>query len=473
MNYPKIIQGGMGVAVSGWPLANAVGRCGQLGVVSSTGLDAVFTRRLQLGDVGDHIREAMENFPLKDVAERIWERYFVPGGKDPDEAFKSKPTPSIKLPRPFTELVVVANYVEVFLAKRGHTGPVGINLLEKIQIPTIPSLLGAMLAGVDFVLMGAGIPRSIPGILDDLACMRATELRIDVQGAEAGESYFTRLDPSTWGFKGIDELKRPQFLPIISSSALAQTLARKANGRVDGFVVEGATAGGHNAPPRGHVQLNDRGEPIYGPRDTPDLEAIANVGLPFWLAGSYGDPEKFQEAISTGATGVQLGTPFAFCKESGLEENLRLRAIQQSLDGQGEIYTDPLASPTGFPFKVLQMAGTLSHDDVYHERGRICDLGYLRHAYRKEDGEVGYRCAAEPEDSYVKSGGDLQDTIGRKCLCNGLMASAGVPQTRKDGAVEPPIMTAGDMYAELARYVKPGDMNYTAEDVIKYVLGIA
>ena len=30
-------------------------------------------------------------------------------------------------------------------------------------------LYGAMLAGVDYVLMGAGIPRTIPGILDSLA----------------------------------------------------------------------------------------------------------------------------------------------------------------------------------------------------------------------------------------------------------------------------------------------------------------
>jgi NAD(P)H-dependent flavin oxidoreductase YrpB (nitropropane dioxygenase family) len=46
---------------------------------------------------------------------------------------------------------------------------VGINLLEKVQMPTLASLYGAMLAGVDVVLMGAGIPTQIAGILDKLS----------------------------------------------------------------------------------------------------------------------------------------------------------------------------------------------------------------------------------------------------------------------------------------------------------------
>ena len=37
---PAVIQGGMGVGVSGWPLARAVARTGQLGVVSGVALDA-------------------------------------------------------------------------------------------------------------------------------------------------------------------------------------------------------------------------------------------------------------------------------------------------------------------------------------------------------------------------------------------------------------------------------------------------
>ena len=136
--YPKIIQGGMGIAVSSWPLAAAVARRGQMGVVSSSGLDLVLARRLQLGDIGGRLREALDQFPIRSVAERVLARYFIPGGKAPDAPFRSKPLPSIRPSQAILELMVVANFAEVFLAKQGHSGPIGINLLEKIQLPTLP-----------------------------------------------------------------------------------------------------------------------------------------------------------------------------------------------------------------------------------------------------------------------------------------------------------------------------------------------
>jgi len=52
---------------------------------------------------------------------------------------------------------VVANFVEFFLARNGHDNPVGINYLEKLQLPHLPSIYGAMLAGVGYILMG-GVP---------------------------------------------------------------------------------------------------------------------------------------------------------------------------------------------------------------------------------------------------------------------------------------------------------------------------
>src|SRR5690606_4725489 len=161
-----------------------------------------------------------------------------------------------------------------------------------IQLPTLPSLLGAMLAGVDYVLMGAGIPRAIPGVLDDLARYRPVALPLDVAGARPDERYAATLDPADIVPDPGSVLERPRFLAIVSSSTLAMTLARKASGRVDGFVIEGPSAGGHNAPPRGPLQLSAQGEPVYGPRDVPDLEQIRSLGRPFWLAGSWGRPGK-------------------------------------------------------------------------------------------------------------------------------------------------------------------------------------
>lgn len=472
MTYPSIIQGGMGVAVSAWPLARAVSMRGQLGVVSGTGIDTVLVRRLQLGDVGGHLRRALDHFPVKEMAERIWERYFVPGGKAPDAPFKSKPMPSIEPTRALLELTVVANFVEVFLAKHGHGGLVGVNLLEKIQLPTLPSLFGAMMAGVDFVLMGAGIPRHIPGALDKMAALEPTELPINVAGATSEDRFVNRFDPREFYPADMPPPGRPQFLAIVSSSTLALTLAKKASGKVNGFVIEGWTAGGHNAPPRGALQLTDAGEPLYGERDVPDLAQFREIGLPFWLAGSYGDAERLRQAQAEGAQGVQVGTAFAFCDESGLSAELKRSVIRQSLRGEAKVFTDPVASPTGFPFKVLQMSGTASEAEVYANRTRICDLGYLRTPYKKEDGTVGYRCGSEPIDDFLAKGGTLEDTEGRKCVCNGLLATVGLAQQRKWGETEPPLITSGDEVTQLARFVRSGEDRYSADDVIDTLLGI-
>ena len=259
-------------------------------------------------------------------------------------------------------------------------------------------------------------------------------------------------------------------MAIVASATLAITLARKSNGRVDGFVIEGDIAGGHNAPPRGPLQLTAAGEPIYGLRDVPDLEKFRALGLPFWLAGGYARPEKLAEATREGAAGIQVGTPFAFCDESGIEGSLKRQACQLARTGGAHVFTDPLASPTGFPFKVLQMANSLSEADQFALRERVCELGYLRQAYRKPDGTLGYRCPAEPEEDYIRKGGDAADSEGRKCLCNGLMTNLGFGQVRSNGKREMPLLTAGNDVADLARFLKPDTDSYTAADVVAYLL---
>jgi NAD(P)H-dependent flavin oxidoreductase YrpB (nitropropane dioxygenase family) len=88
---PLIIQGGTGVGVSGWPLARAVAQTGQLGVVYGVALDAVLSRRLQLGDADGHLREALGHFPEQSIAARILERYYVPGGISPGTPFRPVP----------------------------------------------------------------------------------------------------------------------------------------------------------------------------------------------------------------------------------------------------------------------------------------------------------------------------------------------------------------------------------------------
>ena len=474
LQLPTIIQGGMGVAISDWRLARTVSQLGQLGVVSGTGISCVMARRLMDGDLAGDMRRAIENFSLSEMVQDILDRYFIPDGKSDDEPYLSTPTYSLR-PSGFVDrLTALANYVEVFLAKEDHKGIVGINLLEKVQMPNLASLYGAMLAGVDYVLMGAGIPTQVAGILDKLSNHEPVSYRLDVQGAAPEDDVRIHFDPERV-FPGVSKilgrLKRPKFLPIVSSSVLAQVLLKRSEGPIDGFVIEAPAAGGHNAPPRGGMKLTDEGEPIYGEKDTVGLDKFRDMGIPFWLAGAFGHRARLKTALNEGAAGIQVGTAFALCDESGMETGLKKRTLQQVIDGNARVFTDPNASPTGFPFKVARVDGTVSEKSVYDARNRLCDLSMLRNLFKKDDGSVGYRCPAEPVEDFVRKGGTADQTVGRTCLCNNLMSAAGIPQQRKDGYVEPPLVTAGDDLTEVARFVKPGNTGYTAKDVITDLLG--
>jgi nitronate monooxygenase len=475
LTNPVLIQGGMGVGVSNWRLAKAVSKEGQLGVVSGTMLDTVFARRLQDGDKDGHMQRACQHFPVKELVQRVWQRYFREGGKQASEPYLNVPMIGVQPPVASLELIVLANFAEVFLAKEGHQGMVGINYLEKIQLPTLPSLYGAMLAGVDYVLMGAGIPKAIPGVLDALSEHKEVSLKLNIQssgfseGANENISYLT-FNPSDILLGG-QTLKRPEFIAIVSSHTLAANIAKKASGKVNGFVIENHTAGGHNAPPRGALQLSQEGEPIYTKRDEADLEEIKKLELPFWLAGMYGSAEKLQEALALGATGVQVGTPFAFCQESGITEAIKTSTLQKVLEQSCTIFTDPCASASGYPFKITNVDNSLSEPAVYQARERVCDLGYLRSGYNRKDGSIGFRCPGEAEADYVKKGGLVEDTVNRKCLCNALLSNIGLGQTRANGYEEPPLVTAGDHISELRQFLSPDELSYSAKSVIEQILG--
>ncbi len=479
---PAVIQGGMGVAVSSHRLAAAVAGAGGLGVVSGVALDTVLARRLQLGDPDGTMRAALAAFPDQRIAERALARFHRPGG-DPGGLGGPRFRPIGRLDvhqRPdAVALAVLGGFAEVWAARQGHDGPVGINLLEKVQAWTPAILLGAVLAGVDVALVGAGIPGHLPRILDGLAALEPVELPLDVEGA-AGGAHQVRLDPaavlSAAARSGLVP-RRPQLLAIVSSHVLAAYLARDPVTRPDGYVIEGPPAGGHNAPPRGRLQLDGTGQPVYGERDLADLTKMAALGQPFWLAGGYGTPERLREALAVGAAGIQAGSVFALSEESGIDPALRSRVLAELVAGHLDVRTDAKASPTGFPFKVVALPGTLGEGaegtggNTYAGRIRTCDLGYLRSAYERPDGSVGYRCPAEPVDVYVRKGGAVEDTEGRLCLCNGLTATVGLGQRRPDGTEEPPLVTFGaDLAgAEALARLHPG--GWTAAQALGWLRG--
>lgn len=228
-------------------------------------------------------------------------------------------------------------------------------------------------------------------------------------------------------------------------------------------------AGGHSAKPRGPLTLDGTGQPVYGPRDRVELDKISALGLPYWLAGGRASPEGLRDARRSGAEGIQVGSAFALCAESDLDAGLKATLIERGHAGTLQVRADPVASPTGFPFKVAQLPGTVAEPVTYSQRRRLCDAGALRVPYRDADGTVGYRCPAEPSRHYARKGGRPADTVERMCLCNGLIAAIGLPQRRPHARSEPPVVTIGQDLSFLPHLCRPDGDGYQARDVIDYL----
>ena len=126
-HFPKVIQGGMGIAVSSWQLAKEVSKAGQIGVISGTAIDGVISRRLQDGDPTGDIRRAMSHFPDQKVVKELLDKLFIEGGRDQNMPYIDIPKLTLK-PSQFTNnLLVVASFVEVWLAKENNPGLIGID----------------------------------------------------------------------------------------------------------------------------------------------------------------------------------------------------------------------------------------------------------------------------------------------------------------------------------------------------------
>ncbi len=219
-------------------------------------------------------------------------------------------------------------------------------------------------------------------------------------------------------------LRRPNVLAIVSLPLLASYLARDEATVPDGFVIETHRAGGHSAPPRGALQLDAKGEPVYGPRDHPDLAKMAGIGLPFWLAGGAAHPERLHGARawvrpvcrSQCVRAVRRVGPAAR-PAPGAEDAGSRRGAEGTQRSEGIAHR--------LPFKVAEVSGTLSDPAVRTARRRVCDLGYLRVPYRTAKGTIGYRCPAEPEAAYLRKGGSAADTEAVSACATGYWPALG------------------------------------------------
>lgn len=460
----SIIQGGMGIYISSPHLANTCSRVGALGTVSCTGAERVLVHLLQRGDVDGHYRRALSHFPFPEITERILAKYFVEGGKPVDQSFKEVPLFSLRPRRDLIELAIAASFALIWLAKEGHDGPISVNYLEKLQIGHIYHLTGAMLAGVDFVTMGAGLTRQIPGVLDAIASGGNPAYLVYVENSTR-DNEISFAPQEFLGEKYPRELKRPGFLPIVSTDVLAKRMAeRLPSGSIQGFVIELPTAGGHNAPPRKKGVLDETGQPVYGEKDEVAFNVLRGLGIPFWVGGSFASPEGLARAQALGAVGIQAGSIFALSEDSGMDPLYRRKMRYLGYRGELAVRTDPNASPTGFPFKVPQLAGTMSESEVYAARERNCSRKALQFPAERTNGKIVFRCAAEPVNDFLKKGGKLEDTVDVRCLCNGLFSAAGLGDPK-----ELPIFTMGDDVSFLRHLMRDENDSYTATDAIAYL----
>jgi NAD(P)H-dependent flavin oxidoreductase YrpB (nitropropane dioxygenase family) len=468
IQYPLIIQGGMGIGVSTAEMARSVAISGHLGVVSGTALDAVITRKLQDGDADGRVREALSLFPDQNCVEELLSRYFIEGGKDLSASYLDIPKPSMHPSTFASQLLVMSSFVEVATSKAGHDGLIGINLLEKIQLVTPASLYGAMLAGVDYILMGAGIPTEIPGLIKNLSLSKYIRFPIRVTGGQVHG--ILEFDPKIISHVNPETVSKPLFLAIVSSHILASYLYRDEATRPDGFIVEGPMAGGHNAPPRAKDSIDADGQSIFTSKDFADIPAVAALNLPFWLAGGFGTPQRVGLAMELGATGVQVGSLFALAEESGLTTELKDHLLSKIISGTIEIRTEPHYSSTGFPIKVVNLAGTATDTELFDARQRQCDLGYLRTPYQRDSGSIGFRCSAEPIKIFAFKGGDTREAQGVRCLCNALLANIGLGQVRWGSYHEPALITMGSDVSGCLQMWRIKGRRWSSQEVIEYLL---
>jgi NAD(P)H-dependent flavin oxidoreductase YrpB (nitropropane dioxygenase family) len=490
---PLLLGGGMAVGISTPSLVKAVstyelpclgrGRC--LGITSGTAAGNLLARRLQHGDT--RVRLALDALgalapSLESELSELHRAYFVPGGKAASQPYKPVRGFGMDAPRSLQLLTIAANFTTVWECKQGHNNPVGINYLQKIELSQLPALYGAMLAGVDYVCVGAGNPAAFPGHLRALARREPVEQAVHV--ARATKPHTIRFDPTDFGARELPELRGPRFIAIVSTCEQAEQLAGSEATRPFGFVFEGAGAGGHNAPPADYRRILGV-PPRWGAKDELDVRRVAGLREPFWLAGAYGNPDGLRRALEVGAAGVQCGTILAFSNESGMSPALRLRVLERIWHKDLAVVTEPLMSPTGFPFKVVQLSGSLSDEAVRSGRERVacCDLGHLatpvetkRRVTRSDGGidevvELQTLCPAEPVEAFTRKGGVAMRRKGTICLCNGLMSTAGYPGIRGD-YVEPPVVTAGDASVKDVRdiQVQVRRLTYSAAEAIARVL---
>ncbi len=333
-----IIQGGMGVGVSLSPLARAVAVEGGLGIVSSACLDRLVSKRT------------------------------------------GKKTNSYE-----------AAYEEVSLAKAGG-GFAGINIMCALVRDYEDSVRGALDAGADAIISGAGLPLSLPAI---------------------------------------QQPKETALVPIVSSPRALELICKKwgkMGYRPDAAVLEGPLAGGHLGFKLDQIGLESN---ILDNLLPPVKDMAVKYGdFPVIVAGGIYTHHDIVRFLKMGADGVQMGTRFLATEESSASDAYK-QAVVNAREEDIIVAHDP-GSPCGLPFRIIRQS-SMYVSAVGKKRKPKCDKGYVL----MKDGEGKFsKCAARESNEH------------HFCVCNGLLSSGGY-----NPGQEEPLYTAGSNAWRVERIV--------------------
>ncbi len=210
-------------------------------------------------------------------------------------------------------------YLDVRAAKRDG-GFIAINCMYAIGAYR-DAVYGALDAGVDAIISGAGIPLELPAIVAEYAA--------DHPG-----------------------LHRPALIPIISTARALGILIRRWERQAcvpDAVVLEGPLAGGHLGFNYEALGREDSSLDAQYPL----IKALAEkYGFPVIVAGGVYDRSDISSWHDLGAGGVQIGTRFLATVESGASEDFKRRLV--SANKSDIIVAKVPGSPCGLPFRILK-----------------------------------------------------------------------------------------------------------------------
>jgi nitronate monooxygenase len=282
-------------------------------------------------------------------------------------------------------------------AAKAQGGFAGINIMVALQRDFEASVRGALDAGADAIVSGAGLPLSLPAI------------------QPAGDT---------------------ALIPIVSSARALDIICRRWERdlyRPDAVVLEGPLAGGHLGFRADQVDLEENALERLLP---PVKEvAMAHGDFPVIVAGGIYSHEDIRRFLRLGADGVQMGTRFLATEESGASAAYK-RAVVRARPEDMLVASAP-GSPCGLPFRVLRES-PMYRTALVGGRPASCAKGYV---LLKDAAGRFTSCAAK------------EDNERFFCICEGLFSAAG-----DDAAEEEPLYTAGTTAARVDRILSTSEL---------------